>query len=84
MLWELAKLNQLRRIELDFDDPQLEAVLSGVHIWPITLPICRAMSRLDFKGDPADELIAATSLFHGVPLVTRDRRIKRSKVVPLT
>jgi predicted nucleic acid-binding protein len=28
-------------------------------------------------------LIAATSVVHDVPLLTRDRRIRRSKVVPL-
>jgi predicted nucleic acid-binding protein len=32
---------------------------------------------------PADELIAATSVVHRVPLVTRDRQIRRSKLVPL-
>ena len=83
VLWELAKLSQLERIELDLDDPQIETVLSGTHIWPITLPVCRAIGDLDFKADPADELIAATSLVHGVPLITRDRRIRQSKVVPL-
>ena len=35
------------------------------------------------KNDPADEIIAATSVVHRVPLVTRDRRIRRSKLVPL-
>ena len=35
------------------------------------------------SGDPADELIAATSIVHGVPLLTRDRQIRRSKLVPL-
>jgi hypothetical protein len=33
--------------------------------------------------DTADELIAATSVVHGVPLLTRDRAIRRSKIVPL-
>ncbi len=39
---------------------------------------------LDFAADPADEIIAATSLVHGVPLVTRDRPIHRSRLVPFT
>jgi PIN domain nuclease of toxin-antitoxin system len=37
---------------------------------------------LDFQSDPADELIAATSVVHKVPLLTRDRRILSSNVVP--
>jgi predicted nucleic acid-binding protein len=33
--------------------------------------------------DPADELIAATSIVHRLPLVTRDKKIRKSKLVPL-
>ncbi len=36
---------------------------------------------LDVHVDPADELIAATSLVHKVPLVTRDRKLLSSKLV---
>ena len=32
-------------------------------------------------GIPADELIAATSLTYGAPLVTRDERIRKSRMV---
>jgi len=42
-----------------------------------------ASTRLDIRGDPADELIAATSIVHNVPLMTRDRAIHTSKMVPL-
>jgi hypothetical protein len=38
---------------------------------------------LDFGSDPADELIGATGLFHEVPLLTRDGKIRKSTVVPL-
>jgi antitoxin (DNA-binding transcriptional repressor) of toxin-antitoxin stability system len=38
---------------------------------------------LDFKSDSADEIIAATSLTHDIPLLTRDSRIRKSKVVKL-
>ncbi len=83
VLWELAKLTQLGRITLDLDDPAMESALASIHVWPLDLAVARASTRLDFRGDPADELIAATSIVHGVPLVTRDRRIRRSKIVPL-
>jgi PIN domain nuclease of toxin-antitoxin system len=83
VLWEIAKLAQLGRIDVDLDDPDVVRVLSRVHVWPLTREIARASTRLDVRGDPADELIAATSVVHRVPLVTRDRVLRRSKVVPI-
>ena len=83
VLWELAKLAQLGRLEVDLEDVEIVRALGQLHVWPIDLEIARTSTRLDFQGDPADELIAATSVVHRVPLVTRDRRIRRSKSVPL-
>jgi len=83
VLWELAKLVQLGRVAVDLDDPDVKTVLSKLHVWPLDLEVAVASTQLDFKGDPADELIAATSVIHRVPLLTRDRRIRRSKMVPL-
>jgi len=83
VLWELAKLAQLGRITLDLDDHEVGSALATLHVWPLDLAVARASTRLDFRGDPADELIAATSIVHGIPLLTRDRRIRRSKIVPL-
>ncbi len=84
VLWEIGKLSELGRIEVDLDDPDFIRTLARIHVWPLTLDVCRAIRSLDFRGDPADELIAATSLVHRVPLMTRDRRIRRSRLVPLT
>jgi PIN domain nuclease of toxin-antitoxin system len=78
-LWELAKLAQLGRVDIDLEDADVVRALARIHTWPLTLEICRESTRLDFRGDPADELIAATSLVHGAPLATRDRAIRRSK-----
>jgi PIN domain nuclease of toxin-antitoxin system len=83
VIWEIAKLSQLGRIEIDLDDSQLTRLLSQLQVWPISLDICRTIRTLDFRGDPADEIIAATSIAHRVPLVTRDGKIRKSKVVPL-
>ena len=82
VLWELAKLTQLGRIRLELDDREVIRVLSGIHQWPISLDIARTSTRLDFTGDPTDELIAATSVVHQVPLLTRDGAILDSRVVP--
>ena len=81
--WELSKLVQLGRIDLDLDDRQVVRTLNGIHLWPIDFAVARMSTRLDFTGDPADELIAATSVVHDVPLLTRDRVIRRSAMVPL-
>ena len=83
VLWEIAKLADLGRIDVDLDDPEVVRTLARIHVWPLTLDVCRAIRTLDFRGDPADEIIAATSLVHRVPLVTRDRRIRGSRRVPL-
>ena len=83
VLWELSKLVQLGRVAIDLDHPDVTTALAGVHVWPLDLEIARASTQLDFRGDPADELIAATSIVHRVPLLTRDRKIRRSKLVPL-
>ncbi|HVE84292.1 MAG TPA: PIN domain-containing protein [Myxococcales bacterium] len=83
VLWELAKLAQLGRVELDLGSPELGKVLASIHVWPLDLEVARASTALDFRSDPADEIIAATSVVHSVPLLTRDRRIRRSRMVPL-
>ncbi len=83
VLWEIAKLSQLGRIALDLDAPDVVRTLSRLHHWPITLEIARASTRLDVRSDPADEIIAATSLVHRVPLVTRDRRLRASRRIPI-
>jgi PIN domain nuclease of toxin-antitoxin system len=83
VLWEIAKLAQLGRIEVDLDDPDVVRVLSAVHVWPITSEIAKASTRLDVRADPADELIAATSLVHNARLLTRDRKLLGTRIVPL-
>jgi PIN domain nuclease of toxin-antitoxin system len=82
VLWEISKLAELGRIEIDLDDAELTRTLATLHTWPITLDVCRAIRGLDFRSHPADEIIAATSVVHRVPLVTRDRRIRKSRRVP--
>jgi PIN domain nuclease of toxin-antitoxin system len=83
VLWELGKLVQLGRLEMDLTDPETLRSLSAVQVLPLTLPISLASTQLDFKSDPADELIAATSVVEKIPLLTRDKRIRKSKLVPL-
>jgi PIN domain nuclease of toxin-antitoxin system len=81
VLWELAKLAQLGRVDIDLEDAETVRALSALHVWPIDLVVSRQSTQMDFQGDPADELIAATSVVHRLPLLTRDRRIRASQLV---
>jgi PIN domain nuclease of toxin-antitoxin system len=83
VLWEIAKLVQLGRLEMDLEDATYLRCLERIRVIPISPRIARLSTELDFKADPADEIIAATSLAEGIPLLTRDRSIRRSKIVPL-
>jgi PIN domain nuclease of toxin-antitoxin system len=74
---------RLGRIEVDLDDAEVVRTLARVQLWPINREIARASTRLDVRSDPADEIIAATSIVHNVPLVTRDRALRRSRRIPL-
>src|SRR5258707_608010 len=83
VLWELAKLVQLKRLKLDFDSDEFRRFLRHVTIFPIGLKIARKSTELDFRSDPADEIIAATSVVEQIPLLTRDRKLLKSRMTPL-
>jgi PIN domain nuclease of toxin-antitoxin system len=83
VLWELAKLRQSGRIEMDLESTEFTRALGRIHVWPLDLAVCRETMKLHFESDPADEIIGATSIVHRVALVTRDRRIRSSRSVPL-
>ena len=83
VLWELAKLTQLGRLNMDLDDRGVRRVLARLHIWPIDLDVAKTSVCLDFRADPADEITAATSIVYDIPLLTRDRTIRQSKLVSL-
>jgi PIN domain nuclease of toxin-antitoxin system len=82
VLWELTKLVQLKRISVDLNSVDFAMILSRIHIWPLSLKVCQEILRLDFRSDPADEIIAGTSIVYNTPLLTRDSVILKSKLVP--
>ncbi len=83
VLWEIEKLYEKGRIRYGLDEPILSRCIEQLLVWPVTPPVCLKLRLLDFESDPADELIAATSLAYDVPLVTRDVRIHSSKLLKL-
>jgi PIN domain nuclease of toxin-antitoxin system len=83
VLWEIELLARGGRLQMDLRSPELLELLEDVALIPIDVNTARGIRKLDFRADPGDELIAATSIQLDIPLITRDERILRSKVVPL-
>ncbi len=83
-LMELATLASKGRIRLSIS---LESFLQEVEARFVVLPISgRACARAialppAYPKDPADRIIGATALVEGLPLLTADRQILRSKVL---
>jgi PIN domain nuclease of toxin-antitoxin system len=83
-LLELATLTSKSRIHLDISlQSFLQEVESRFVVLPITGRACvRAMELpATYPKDPADRIIGATALVEGLPLLTADREILRSKVI---
>jgi PIN domain nuclease of toxin-antitoxin system len=67
-------------------DEYLEQVTSRVTVFPITRQVAAAATQFpsDFPNDPCDRLIAATALTEGMPLVTKDARMRNCKQLQTT
>ena len=87
-LWEFGNLVDLGRIEINIpieDWLSVAASPATVKIEPITPAIVTEMGRLpsSFHRDPADRLIVSTARVLKRPLATKDRLIRKSRLVPL-
>ena len=83
-LYEISRISERGRIVLDVSlEIFLSRVTSLFEIKPINSAIAIAAARLPdtFPGDPADRIIAATAIVEGLPLITADRNIRRSRLV---
>lgn len=79
-VWEVAMLVSKGRLGLDRDVEiwvQQALSLPSIRLEPLLPSISVRSTRLpgEFHGDPADRIITATALEHGIPLVTKDRRL---------
>ena len=85
-LVELAWLAEKRRVETTLSvESFVRLCASKMTVLPITPEIAaRAVSFPDsYPKDPQDRLIGATALVEGIQLVTHDKLIKKSGVVPV-
>ena len=84
-LVEIVRLSSRGRIRLT---PSVETVVSEVEHRFIVLPITGNIALQAFElpagypNDPADRIIGATALVEDILLVTADREIYKSRVVP--
>lgn len=80
-IWEMAKKVEKGQLALDRPlDEWLEAALEaeGLQLADLTRPVVADSCRLPqpFHGDPADQIIVATSRSLSATLVTRDARLQ--------
>ncbi|MBY0506851.1 MAG: type II toxin-antitoxin system VapC family toxin [Bryobacteraceae bacterium] len=80
-LWEVAKLAAGKRIALALPmDVWMDGLtqIPGLRVEPLSHRIIAASVALEnFHRDPADQLIVATALCLGLPLITSDERIRK-------
>ncbi len=84
-LLEVGTLVSRGRIRLSISlESFLQEIEARFVVFPITGRACaRAMSfPTTYPKDPADRLIGATALVEGLSLITADREIRRSKLIP--
>ncbi|HEV2425079.1 MAG TPA: type II toxin-antitoxin system VapC family toxin [Terriglobia bacterium] len=83
-LLEISTLHRRGRIQLDAGLPSfLREMETRFTILSITSRACVAACDLpaSYPKDPADRIIAGTALAEGLPLLTADSEIRRSKAV---
>jgi PIN domain nuclease of toxin-antitoxin system len=85
-LWEIAWLAENKRINLDVGiDSFVRKCASYVEVLPITPEIAVRSVKFpkSYPSDPQDRIIAATAIVEELRLLTRDKQIAKSGLVPL-
>jgi PIN domain nuclease of toxin-antitoxin system len=85
-LWEIAMLTKSGRLIIDTSYSEyIELLLSSfsIQVNPITPEIVKISVEFDdsVNHDPADRIIAATSLAENAPLVTTDKNLIKAKII---
>jgi PIN domain nuclease of toxin-antitoxin system len=85
-LWEMAWLAQNKRIDVDVSvDSFVKKCASYVQVLPITPEIAVRSVQFpkSYPNDPPDRIIGATALVEGIRLLTHDKLIVKSGLIPL-
>ena len=84
-LVEISRLSSYGQVNLR---PDAKTVLAEIErlfvVLPITANVALQAYALpsSYPKDPADRIIGATALVEDIPLLTADREIRKSKIVP--
>jgi PIN domain nuclease of toxin-antitoxin system len=85
--WEIVLLHEKGRLKLaDGPDAWLKKAMTMAPLReaPLTHEIAMATCSIGLPHrDPADRLLVATALIHGLTLVTADRNLGRTKQIPV-
>lgn len=82
-LWELAMLMTHGRLEIAGTvEAFVEEIATRLIVLPLTPRIAVLASQFPgtYPGDPSDRLIGATALAEGIPLVTKDQKLRDCKL----
>ncbi len=85
-LYEIAWLVKRGRVELSGSlSTFLNEIENRFVVVPISADVAMAAAAFadDYPSDPADRMIGATALLHGTSLVTSDKAIRKTKLVPV-
>ena len=83
-LFEVANLIRRQRVVIHIS---LDSFLEELESWLVVVSINRQIASLSvqlpdtYPSDPMDRLIGATAMVKGLPLITADERIRKSKVL---
>lgn len=80
-LWEVSMMSTRGDFRLPSTlSDYLRYLETAFVVLPISGPIAERSMQFSpaFSRDPTDHIIAATAIVHGLPLVTKDKRIRRS------
>ena len=85
-IWEIAMLVKRNRISIDASSSEfinLYLKTRNIEIKRITPEIAELSVKLgaEINNDPADRLIAATSILYNAPIVTADQNLRSSKIL---
>jgi PIN domain nuclease of toxin-antitoxin system len=85
-LWEIAWLTENKKIAIDVSvDSFVKKCASYVQVLPITREIAVRSVQFpkSYPNDPQDRIIGATAIVEGTRLLTHDKLIAKSGLVPL-